>query len=161
MTSNRIHNDEFYMVIADDYAEFYSGCQKVKVGCCIVKNNHIIGLGANRSMPNICSREGCLRVALYGNDDKTHRDPSDCRAVHSEIDALADCASSTESTEGATVYVTRYPCEACARALVSAKVSRVVYGRKQEISFQTQNIFNQAGCSVYHAKDWNKPDKTN
>lgn len=159
--NNRIHSDDFYMLIADKYSEFFSGCQKVKVGCCIVKNNRIIGLGANRSVPDLCGKAGCLRVALYGNDDKTHRESGDCRALHSEIDAISSCAASNESTEGATVYVTRYPCEACARALVAAKVSRVVYGRQQEISLETQNIFSSAGCSVYHAKTWDMPDKTN
>ncbi len=46
------------------------------------------------------------------------------RAVHAEMSALL---SARESTKGANLYVTTFPCHECARHIVAAGVRRVVY----------------------------------
>lgn len=147
-----------WLDVADKYAAISSGCTKVAVGSVIVKDNMVIGLGANRSFPDLCKTRGCLRVEKYGDNDKTHRYPSDCRALHSEIDAI--CSAST-NVKGATILVTRYPCEACARAIVAAGIKEVIYGRQQEISDETKAIFNEGKVSVVWLKSWDAPDTTN
>lgn len=147
-----------WLSMADTYAKAMSGCTKVQVGAVIVKDNRAIGFGANRAIPDLCRYRGCLRVELYGDNDKTHRSPTDCRAIHSEIDAICNAV---ERVDGASIYITRYPCEACARAIVAAGITRVYYGREQEISKVTQQIFNTADVRVVHVKDWIAPDKTN
>ena len=143
---------------ANDYALAHSGCTKVAVGSAIVKRKRIITLGANRSVPDLCKTRGCLRIEKYGDNDKTHRAPGDCRAIHSEIDAICSAGC---SLQGATIYVTRYPCEGCARAIVSAGIKRVVYGRQQCISDETQKIFEDAGVVVTWVTGWDAPDAVN
>lgn len=49
------------------------------------------------------------------------------RAVHAEMDAILSCARSHESTSGASIYVTTYPCHNCAKHLISAGIRRVFY----------------------------------
>ena len=132
-------NNKFYLDQADKYARKNTGCTKVHVGCVIVDptTEKIVGIGANTSNPN-CKKKGvCHRVEVYGDNSKEHRLPSDCNAVHSEISALI-CAG--RSAKDCVAFVTRYPCEACARALAQAGIRRVVYGRTQEVSPLTKEI---------------------
>lgn len=147
-----------WLDIANTYAGKMSGCVKVSVGSIIVKDNCIVGLGANRSFPDLCKARGCLRIEKYGNNDKTHRSPADCRALHSEIDAIC---SAREDLSGSTIYVTRYPCEACARAIVAAGITSVVYGRQQKISEETEQIFADGHVHVLWYKSWDAPDVRN
>lgn len=143
------------MRIASQYAARMSGCRKVRVGCLIVGHNGDVSFGANRAVPDLCKSEGCQRVQLYGNDSKNHRAPEDCRAIHSEVDALVQAF---ERPYAAEVYVTRYPCEACARALAAAQVNMVHYGRNQPISGQTMQILASAGVQWQMETWWNEED---
>lgn len=144
-------NAKAYLDIAQLYADNTSGCRKVAVGSIVVKNGRIIGIGANRAMPDLCKLRGCLRVELYGNDSKIHRNPGDCRAIHSEIDALVQLR---ESAEGATIYVTRYPCEACAKAIIASGIKNVYYGGTTPVSEQTVALFDSSKIVHIHVKDW-------
>lgn len=134
--------------LASTYAKLQSGCLKVQVGCVIAKDSKILALGANRTIPNFCrTSRGCLRVEKYGENTKDHRNPEDCRAIHSEIDAICN---SYDNLYGATMYITRYPCEACARAIVAAGIKKVVYGREQPISPETSRIFEHYNVDITH-----------
>ena len=73
-----IGRDKDYLCMASSYAVIKSGCSKVQVGCVIVNSRGVIvSLGANKAIPNLCCTKGCLRKELYGNNDKTHRNPED------------------------------------------------------------------------------------
>jgi dCMP deaminase len=157
MRYNTINN---YLNLANSYAKLFSGCNKVQVGAVIVKNGKVLALGANRAIPDQCIVRGCQRVELYGEDSKNHRLPSDCRAIHSEVDAICNAASQGISLEGATIYVTRYPCEACARAIVASGIKYVVYGREQSISEQTMRIFGAYDIEHTWVKSWVEEDTT-
>jgi cytidine deaminase len=49
------------------------------------------------------------------------------RMVHAEMNALADAARFRRSTVGATLYCTTMPCHMCAKLIIAAGISRVVY----------------------------------
>lgn len=142
---------EDYLDMAYLYATKMSGCRKVAVGSVIVKGDRMIAFGANRAVPNLCETRGCYRVEKYGDDSKSHRNPEDCRAIHSEI-----CALSTlrESAAGATIFVTRYPCEGCAKAIVAAGIKEVVYGGTAQISRMTRDMFDEFGVKCIWLPDW-------
>lgn len=149
--------------LSHEYAEIMTGCTKVSVGSAIIKEDgnkrgRIISFGANRAIPNTCKTQGCYRVKLYGDNDKTHRAPGDCHAIHSEVDAIIN--AKTDLT-GATIIITRYPCEACARAIVTAGIKKVVYGRAQKITELTKEILEGNGVEIVHIDHWNKEDVTN
>lgn len=97
-------SDPSYLDLAYHYAERMSGCKKVAVGSIIKSSGGIISMGANRVIPDLCIGRGCLRVEKYGDDSKSHRNPEDCRAIHSEIDAITSAAK-TESVQIARPYM--------------------------------------------------------
>ena len=142
--------------LAQRYADLCSTCAKVHVGSLIETHKHEFMYGTNHGVCN-CQKNGCRRIQLYGDASKEHRLPSDCDSIHSEVDAIARAAASGLRLEGGTIYVTRYPCEACARAIVAAGIIRVVYGRQEEISDYTKQIFETSGIKVEKV-DWDWED---
>lgn len=144
-----------YLDLAQYYADKVSGCKKVAVGSVIINQDKVIALGANRAVPNLCkTSRGCLRVEKYGEDSKSHRNPEDCRAIHSEIDAICNAAATGTSTIGGTIFITRYPCEGCAKAIIAAGIRQVYYGGTTLISPQTSDMFDKAGVDYAHVLDW-------
>ena len=142
---------------AQSYADVCSTCLKVKVGSMILTKDKIPIFGANHGVSD-CITSGCRRVKLYGNASKEHRLPSDCDAIHSEVDAICTAAKQGNRLQGATIFVTRYPCEACARAIAASGISTVVYGRSESISPYTALILAHAGVSVVHMTSWERED---
>lgn len=148
-----------YLNETQEQAEGYAGCVKVTVGSMIIPESpKVFVYGANKCVPDLCKSHGCRRIELYGEDSKNHRLPSDCRAVHSEIDAIAQAAKFGIFTYRATIIVTRYPCEACARAILTAGIKTVYYGREQKISEETEKIFKSGNVKVFHINDWTYQD---
>ena len=145
--------------LAQEYADENSTCCKVRVGAMIRPKEGGQIFGANHGVCN-CRKNGCRRIKLYGENSKEHRLPSDCDSIHSEVDAIGAIAGCHCSSEGATIFVTRYPCEACARAIVAAGISTVVYGREQEISEYTDEIFADAEVNIIHISTWRRDDVT-
>lgn len=140
-----------YIDLAQAYADINSGCRKVAVGCVIEKNGNIVSMGANRAIPDLCKTRGCLRVEKYGNDSKSHRNPEDCRAIHSEIDAISKAGV---DLNGAHIFVTRYPCEACAKAIIVSGIKHVYYGGDAEISPQTISMFESNMVNYSHVEGY-------
>lgn len=156
MNMQTILRNSDYLDMAHEYAKKCSGCTKVQVGSVIVASNGcVVSLGANAAYPDLCKARGCLRVELYGENAKSHRLPGDCRALHSEVAAICNSAV---PVRGCSIFVTRYPCEACARAIVAAGIREVVYGREQRISEETARIFSEAGITPVHESSWVKED---
>lgn len=139
---------------AQNYAEAKSTCKKVHVGSRIVTTDLMEINGCNRGIERSCVLQGCHRVEKYGENSKIHRLPSDCVAIHSEVDAISKAARNGFSLDDAVIFVTRYPCESCARAIITSGIRKVVYGRKESISDMTKSMFDVAGVEVVHESDW-------
>lgn len=140
------------------WANIWSTCEKVRVGSQIISQKGEKIFGQNRGVGYNCKTSGCYRKKMYGENSKEHRLPSDCQAVHSEVDVICKAAKKGISTEGATIYVTRYPCEACARAIVRAGITNVVYGRAENTTEMTDKIFKSAKVNVVHRREFSAPD---
>lgn len=116
--------DEYFMDFAK-LAAARSGCLSRQVGCVIVKDNRIIATGYNAAPVGIeeCVHRGsCLR-----KNDKSGTNLGYCFAVHAEQNAITQCAKYGISCEGAALYVTAQPCATCAKLLVNAGITEVVY----------------------------------
>jgi len=111
-----------HMRTAEVYAEL-SSARRLHVGCVIVKNDTIIGIGYN-GMPsgwdNNCETETYI-------DDFHIEMVTKPEVIHAEANALAKVTKSTNSSEGAHLFVTHAPCLDCAKQIYQAGISHVYY----------------------------------
>ena len=91
-----------------------SPCDRLKVGCLIVKDNRIISQGYNGFLP------GCPHKSIV-------RDDHEQATIHAEQNALCDCAKRGVSCNNATAYITHYPCLICARLLIASGICEIKY----------------------------------
>ena len=91
-----------------------SPCDRLKVGCLIVKDNRIISQGYNGFLP------GCPHKSIIRNDHEQ-------ATIHAEQNALCDCAKRGVSCNDATAYITHYPCLICTRLLIASGICEIKY----------------------------------
>lgn len=109
-----------------------SSARRAKVGCVIVKDNRIISIGYN-GMPtgwdNNCEHEDRpLWAKDYEWIDPVYvKLTTKEEVLHAETNAIAKVARSSESCEGATLYVTMAPCLDCAKLIYQSGISKVFY----------------------------------
>lgn len=108
--------DRMYLDIATRVAEM-SFATRRKVGAVIEKDGNILAYGFN-GMPS-----------GFDNDCETD-DTTNAEVLHAEENAICKVAGSTQSSVGATIYVTASPCITCARLIKQAGIIRVVYSEE-------------------------------
>jgi dCMP deaminase len=91
-----------------------SACERLQVGCLLVKDNRIISQGYNGFLP------GCPHESIVRNNHEQ-------ATVHAEQNALCDCAKRGVSCDGSTAYITHYPCIICARLLLASGIKKIKY----------------------------------
>ena len=86
-----------------------------------------------------CVVSGEAVLAIAGNRTRTDQDPT----AHAEIVALREAAGmvSKYRLTDAVVYSTIEPCVMCAGALIQARVSRLVYGARDERAGAVESRF--------------------
>ncbi len=156
MTTKRtdyISWEEYFMAIAQLSAR-RSKDPSTQVGACIVnKNKRIIGIGYN-GFPTGCSddklpwsREGDFLDTKY---------PYVC---HAEMNAITN-ASNKPDLEGATLYVSLFPCNECAKLMVQVGIREVVFlsdkYHDQDVFIAARKIFDMARVKYRQLK----PDHT-
>jgi dCMP deaminase len=121
--NKRISKDEYFMNIAIEVSR-RSTCTRRQIGAIIVsEHGEIKSTGYNgnpRGLPH-CAEMGCIRDKLEipsGTRLET------CTAVHAEQNALIQAGTNARDS---TLYSTIVPCPICARMIMNAQVSRVVY----------------------------------
>ena len=103
-----------YLKMAQIWAE-NSYCERRKVGAILVKDKMIISDGYNGTpsgFENCCEDEE--------NNTKWY-------VLHAEANAISKVARSTQSCEGATLYITLSPCKDCSKLIHQSGIKRVVY----------------------------------
>ena len=105
--------DEYFKKIALVTAE-RSPCERLHVGCVLVKENRIISQGYNGFLP------GCPHKSIV-------RDNHEQATVHAEQNAIADCAKRGVNCDNSIAYITHYPCIICARILFASGIKDIKY----------------------------------
>ena len=113
MTDKQTKYDLAYLNMAREWAKL-SYCKRKQVGALIVKNGTIISDGFNGTPSGYSNDCEC--------DDVTH-----WYVLHAEANAIKKCAKWGNSCNGATLYITLSPCKDCAKLILQAGITRVVY----------------------------------
>lgn len=113
--------DEYFLDIAR-LASRRATCPRRRVGAVLVRDHRVLATGYNGSIKGAphCDDVGCLIVTRDGRE-------SCVRTVHAELNAILQCAVNGVSSSNSTMYCTDFPCVSCAKAMVQAGVTRVVY----------------------------------
>lgn len=111
--SERLSWDDYFAKIVEVTAE-RSSCERLHVGCILVKDNRIVSQGYNGFLP------GCPHKSVVRNNHEQ-------ATVHAEQNALCDCAKRGVSCSESVAYVTHYPCIICARLLLAAGIKEIKY----------------------------------
>ncbi|MBN2668724.1 MAG: dCMP deaminase family protein [Bacteroidales bacterium] len=128
--------DKKYLAMAKIWAG-NSYCERRKVGALIVKDKMIISDGYNGTpsgFENHCEDE--------------HGRTKDY-VLHAEANAITKVAKSSNSSEGATLYVTTSPCIECSKLIIQSGIKRVVFSDL----YHTHNgleLLNRVGIQVEH-----------
>lgn len=117
------------MQTAQVFAEL-SHARRLHVGAIVVKEDRIVSIGYN-GMPagwdNNCEDEiGHVfddNLCIVETRLKTKPE-----VLHAEMNALMKLAKSTESGNGADLFVTHAPCLDCAKGIFQAGIARVWFG---------------------------------
>jgi dCMP deaminase len=120
-----------YMDVAERFAQL-SSARRLHVGAIVVKDDRIISIGYN-GMPsgwdNDCEDELVEYISTgYGmpmQEEKYLK--SKPEVLHAETNAIAKLAKSTESGDGAVLFVTHMPCLDCAKLIFQSGIRGVFY----------------------------------
>lgn len=137
--------DEYFMGVAK-LAGMRSKDPNSQVGCCIVsKDNKILSMGYN-GFPKGCSDDE-FPWAREG-------DPMDTKylyVTHSELNAILNYQG--ESLKGAKLYVSLFPCNECAKAIIQSGIETVIYEvdkYPENASFRaSKRLMDAAGVRYY------------
>ena len=111
--SERPSWDKYFKKICEVTRE-RSPCERLQVGCLLVKENRIISQGYNGFLP------GCPHISIV-------RDNHEQATVHAEQNAIADCAKRGVNCYSSTAYITHYPCIICCRLLIASGIKEIKY----------------------------------
>ena len=112
-----------YMKTAEVFAEL-SSARRLHVGAIIVKDDRIISIGYN-GMPSGWDNN-CEDELKWPNGEIKFLTTKP-EVLHAETNAIAKLAKSTESGNGATLFVTHAPCLDCAKLVYQSGINSVFY----------------------------------
>ena len=125
--------DHRYLRMARIWAE-NSYCKRRQVGALIVKDKMIISDGYNGTpsgFENVCEENDVTKPYV----------------LHAEANAITKIARSSNSSDGATLYVTASPCLECAKLIIQSGIKRVIYSEHYRLE-DGINLLKRAGIEV-------------
>jgi dCMP deaminase len=91
-----------------------SSCQRLRVGCILVKENRIISLGYNGFLPGF-------------PHNSIIKDGHEVATIHAEQNTIIDCARRGVSCHNSEAYITHYPCITCTKLLLASGIKKIHY----------------------------------
>ena len=126
--------DRSYLEMAAVWAK-NSYCTRRQVGAILVKDRMIISDGYNGTpsgFENVCEDENGVTKPYV---------------LHAEANAITKVAKSSNSSLGATLYVTASPCMECSKLIIQSGIKRVVYRDEYRIT-DGIDLLRRAGIEV-------------
>jgi len=126
--------DDYFMSIAV-LASQRSPCERLNVGSVIVKNNRLISMGYNGYIP------GAPHISRVENNHEQS-------IIHSEINAISDCAKRGASLDNSKIYVTHYPCINCFKSIAASGIKEIIYLEDYNNNPIVQELANDSGITI-------------
>lgn len=131
--------DIAYLRMAQEWGKL-SYCERKQVGAIIVKDRMIISDGYNGTptgFENFCEDEtGYTKWYV----------------LHAEANAISKVAASTQSCDGATLYITLSPCKECSKLIHQSGIKRVVYSTAYK-DLSGVDFLEKAGIETTHYRE--------
>ena len=134
----RISWDEYFMA-QSHLLSLRSTCSRLSVGATIVKDKRIVSGGYNGS---IKGDEHCIDVGCKVVEGHC------VRTIHAEINAILQCSKFGVGTEGATIYVTHFPCLNCTKSIIQAGIKEICYANDYRNNEYAGELLEKSGVVV-------------
>jgi dCMP deaminase len=120
-----------------------------QVGACIVDpDNKVIGIGYN-GLP-----KGCSDDEFPWEREGAYADTKYAYISHAELNAILN--SSNNTLKGSSIYVSLFPCNECAKAIIQSGIREVVYMsdkyKDTDIIKASKRLLNTAGITLRNYK---------
>jgi len=109
----RLDWDEYFLSICFLISS-RSSCNRLHVGSIIVKDKRILSAGYNGFI------SGAPHISRI-------RDNHELGTIHSEINAITDCAKRGINIDNSTIYITHYPCINCFKSIIASGIKNIIY----------------------------------
>lgn len=121
-----------------------SGCFWRQLGSIIVKDNQIVSHGYNKMLPNDdeCYKIGCIRDNLQPGTKTEY-----CSAIHAEANCISQAAKKGIALDGASIYVTIFPCPMCAKLIAVSGIRKCFYNQGWS-SFDGERVMKANGVEI-------------
>jgi dCMP deaminase len=132
--------DVAYLKMALEWAKL-SYCKRRQVGALIVKDRMIISDGYNGTptgFENVCE------------DDENY---TKWYVLHAEANAIMKVSASTQSSKGATLYITLSPCRECSKLIFQSGITRLVYNKEYKDT-SGLDFLQKSGIEITHVLDF-------
>lgn len=147
--SDRISWDEYFYGLVNLIAQ-RSVCLRRKVGCLVARNNQILCTGYNgppAGHPHPEEIGGCERdIEGIKSGERLEL----CVCLHAEQNALLQAARHGTTIEGATIYVTVFPCPICARMIANSGIKEVRVFGNYPGEERSREMLERCGLRVTH-----------
>ena len=139
VSKKQLKFDKAYLRIAQEWGKL-SHCNRKQVGAIIVKDRMIISDGYNGTPSG------------FENPCEDASGTTKWYVLHAEANAILKVARSTQSCEGATLYITLSPCKDCSKLIHQAGIKRVVFQHAYKDNAGVQ-FLEKAGVEVVHLEN--------
>ena len=156
MSISRPSYDEYFMQMAY-LAASRSTCLRRHVGAVLVKDKHVLSTGYNGPPKGLrhCNETGCLREEQGVPSGERHEI---CRGLHAEQNAIIQASVFGVSIKNAVLYVTNTPCVVCAKMLINAGVTEIIYDGDYPDSLSIQ-MLNESNIKLTRFKPSENQDE--
>lgn len=161
---------KFFMEVAKS-TSFLSHARRLKVGAVVVKDRNIVAFGYNgmpEGMDNNCEEVEHVNMEVGGwydpgeieeqwplkdsNTNTRYRLKTKPEVIHAEANAIAKLARTTNSADGADIFITHAPCVECSKLILQSGIKRVYYNAQYRDDAGIQ-LLHKAGVTVTQVEE--------
>ena len=126
---------EQYFSLIVNVTKLRSSCDRLKVGCIIIRDNRILTTGYNGHIP------GSPHNSYIENNHEQ-------LTIHAEVNAVSYASKNGININNSVAYITHYPCPNCTKALISSGIKEIYYLNDYNNSKISQMLLQSAGIKV-------------